>query len=141
MPNGGSREAEILNKMKTFRVIGMALFAVLLSVGLASCSKDDEPESEKINLTGTAWSQNGDDDIVCFNPNGVLVFWDSYPEYKVGNEEEGVYEYARWSIEGHVLSIIESSHTEYWNIISYSSKQMVLERLGTGRQWIFTRVN
>lgn len=127
--------------MKTLRLIGMVLFAALMCVNFAACGgSDDEPENEKINLVGTAWSQNGDDDIFCFNANGELVCWDSYSEYKAG-DEEGVYDYMRWSIEGNVLSIIDESGAEYWNIISYSSKQMVLERQGRDRQWKFTRVN
>ena len=32
--------------MKTFRFIGMALFAVLMCVNLASCSSDDDPTDE-----------------------------------------------------------------------------------------------
>lgn len=31
--------------MKTFRLIGMALLAVVMSVNFASCSNDDEEES------------------------------------------------------------------------------------------------
>ena len=125
--------------MKTFRFIGMAIFAVLMCVNFASCGgSDDELENDKINLVGTAWSQNGDDDIFSFNSNGELVCWDSYEEYKAG-DAEGVYEYAKWSIKDNVLSITWNGGIEHYNIISYSSKKMIVYR--SEGEWIFTRVN
>jgi len=38
---------------KTFRFIGMALMAVLMSVGLAACSSDDDDISDISNIYGT----------------------------------------------------------------------------------------
>ncbi len=45
--------------MKTLRYIGMALFAMVLCVGIASCSDDDDEDSDKIptnaELVNTSW--------------------------------------------------------------------------------------
>lgn len=41
-------------KMRTFRLIGMALIAMLISVNFTACSKDDDNEpTEEIGLVGT----------------------------------------------------------------------------------------
>ena len=52
--------------MKTFRVFGMALFAIVMSVGLASCAKDENPDdrdfsNEKKLTKMLCLDENGDE--------------------------------------------------------------------------------
>ena len=61
--------------MKTFRLIGMALLAVVMCVNLASCSSDDDEEetsSEYKLLLGT-WERSGYD-----TSNGGFNWSDTY---------------------------------------------------------------
>ena len=42
--------------MKTFRLIGMALLAIVMSVGFIACSNDDDDDKEtSTSLVGTTW--------------------------------------------------------------------------------------
>lgn len=41
--------------MKTLRLIGMALFAIVLCVSFASCSDDDDEPQNPSDLIGTVW--------------------------------------------------------------------------------------
>ena len=48
--------------MKTFRMIGMALFAVLMCVNFTSCSSDDDDETqEEFSIVGTWKMIQGDE--------------------------------------------------------------------------------
>lgn len=62
--------------MKTIRVIGMALFAVLLSVGLASCS-EDEP------------SANGEVKLVEANMEVISKYGVSAKKWRISYDSEG----------------------------------------------------
>lgn len=69
--------------MKTFRVIGMALVAVLLSIGIVSCSDDDEDgnlgsvESVTANITGVwyctyqQWTEDGETNSNTYEPSST----------------------------------------------------------------------
>ena len=52
MLNGGDREAKNIVKMKTFRMVRMALMAVLMCVGFSSCSEDEEFTNGENGITG-----------------------------------------------------------------------------------------
>lgn len=63
--------------MKTLRLIGMALIAVIMCVNFAACSDDDEDES------GNAASLIGTWKIEKVATNGVEEEWDGYPYFIV----------------------------------------------------------
>lgn len=67
--------------MKAFRFIGMALFAVLMCVNLASCSSDDEPDNEEVDFTGHTSTEvkiNGKTFWYLTKSSGVNYFeWDN----------------------------------------------------------------
>lgn len=68
--------------MKTFRLIGIALLAIVLCVNFASCSSDDEPSP----IVGT-WKYSSSDDgngTFTFKSNGGLV-WDHREEITSNN--------------------------------------------------------
>lgn len=90
--------------MKTFRIIGMALVAILLSLSFASCSDDDDDNSgANPLLAGTTWKvvsvigQSGDwagfqGHSVTFNGDGSIRF----------SPTTG-WTYAKWSLNGNIL--------------------------------------
>lgn len=66
--------------MKTFRLIGMALLAIVMCVNFASCSDDDEEETGT-NIVGT-WKYTSNEDgtgSFTFKSNGGLI-WDDGEE-------------------------------------------------------------
>ena len=73
--------------MRTLKLIGMALLAIVMCVNFTACSDDDEPEEENsttnINkaIIGT-WAQDGDDDIMVVESNGKLTFYENENDYK-----------------------------------------------------------
>ena len=46
--------------MKTFRLIGIAIMAILISVNFASCSSDDDEEEISASLEGTWYYDYGE---------------------------------------------------------------------------------
>ncbi|MBO5251970.1 MAG: hypothetical protein J6B31_08290 [Bacteroidaceae bacterium] len=83
--------------MKTFRMIGMVLFAVLMCVNFTSCSSNDDDDSteETTNLSkiiiGT-WVQNGDDDIMVIKSDKTLTWYENETDYK-NNEISDIYQW------------------------------------------------
>ena len=72
--------------MKTLRYIGMALVAMVLCVGLASCSDDDEEDGDKIytneELVGTSWRGT-------FEGASITVKFESVTNVSIRAEFEG----------------------------------------------------
>ena len=65
--------------MKTFRLIGMALLAVVMCVNFTSCSDDDEEEQgETFNIEGTWLLQSSKGYIE--NGNDKNTWDESYPD-------------------------------------------------------------
>ena len=101
--------------MKSFRLIGMALVAMMLSFGLSSCSDDDEEDAYKDypQLIVGKWFD--------FTP-GVSAFLD----YKADGSHSGVVSDLQrdyWAIssgnyrlEGNQLTLININPTEEWNV-------------------------
>lgn len=87
--------------MKTFRILGMALFAVLLSVNFVACGGSDDAPTEESpkNLSkiiiGT-WEQDGDDDIIVVKSDGTFTWYYDEIDYKNGE----VAEINTWKIKG-----------------------------------------
>lgn len=61
--------------MKTFRFIGMAIVAIIMSVNFAACSDDDDDNSSNNPLIGTWQEADGGDDylIWTFKADGKAV--------------------------------------------------------------------
>ena len=90
--------------MKTLRLIGMALLAIVMSVSFIACSNDDDDNKEaSTSLVGTTWKvtsvDNADDDLndwtnvtVTFNENGTVTF-----------NPKTVYTYTRWTLNDNTL--------------------------------------
>ncbi|WP_044266488.1 hypothetical protein [Bacteroides timonensis] len=73
--------------MKTLRLIGMAIVAVIMSVNFAACSDDDEEETPTNPLIGTWYEEpdtNGNYMVSTYNADGT----GSEKEYYQGKFEE-----------------------------------------------------
>ena len=97
MQNGGDREAKNIVKMKTFRMIGMALFAILMCVNFASCGNDDENTEKYSELILGTWKK-GDRVTLNFKPDGTLTRYISYGI--VGDETQEGW----WKISGNKIT-------------------------------------
>ncbi len=87
--------------MKTLRLIGTALVAVVLSAGFCACSDDDDDGGDS-GLVGTTWKVTSDPDyegmVVTFNNNHTITYsWNGYSN----SNENTVF----WSVDGDVLTI------------------------------------
>lgn len=141
--------------MKTFRLIGMTFMAIMLCVNFAACSDDDEEGDGGYKLAGTAWTQDGDDDVFCFLNGGEVVTYENYTDYKNGAKAY----HMKWSVSGDVLTLTyngyfengtivpENQSTDYYQITSFSDSKMVLKLIDTddeyaeiGEIWTFNRL-
>lgn len=64
--------------MKTFRLIGMALLAVVMCVNFTSCSDDEEEQGETYSIEGTWLLQSSKGYIE--NSNDKNTWDESYPD-------------------------------------------------------------
>ena len=64
--------------MKTFRLIGMALLAIVMCVNFTSCSDDEEEQGETFNIEGTWLLQSSKGYIE--NGNDKNTWDESYPD-------------------------------------------------------------
>lgn len=90
--------------MKTFRLIGMVLLAILVSVNFAACNDDDEEETGT-SIVGT-WKYTSNEDgtgSFTFKSNGSLV-WDD------GEETTSNHTY---QLNGSELKIIFNDNDDY----------------------------
>ena len=86
--------------MKTFRMIGMALFAVLMCVNFTACSEkggDDENTEKYSELILGTWKK-GDRVTLNFKPDGTLTRYISYGT--VGDETQEGW----WKISGNKIT-------------------------------------
>ncbi len=96
--------------MKTFRLIGMALLAVVMCVNFTSCSDDDEEQGETYSVEGTWLMQSMKGYIE--TSTHKEIFDESYPDLqesklvitKVSNNkyrfEEHIYNNGTWEEDG-----------------------------------------
>lgn len=100
------KQLTIQKTMKTFRMVGMALFAVLMCVNFAACGgSDDDPTEEPTTdlskiIIGT-WVQDGDDDIMVIKSDKTLTWYENETDYK-NNEVSEIYQ---WEVKGEWLNL------------------------------------
>lgn len=86
--------------MKTFRLVGMALIAILLSVGFTSCSKDDNDDSSSIVGVWEYTSNNDGSGTIAFGSDGTLI-WIYDDDYDDLSGSDYTY-----SLKGNTLKIV-----------------------------------
>ncbi|MDE6329454.1 MAG: DUF5004 domain-containing protein [Muribaculaceae bacterium] len=105
---------------KTFRLIGMAIMAILFSASLSACSDDnepDDPDNHDRNLVGTWVTKDSgtnsgvswtDEISITFNTDGT---YSEKAELVFGNESEVWTASGLWSTKDNVLTVtmLESS--------------------------------
>ncbi len=90
--------------MKTFRLIGLALLAIVMSVSFIACSSDDDDNND--SLAGTTWKvvsvDNGHDDstdligtTATLNADGTVTF-----------NPKNVWTYSHWTLNDNTLKIV-----------------------------------
>ena len=145
--------------MKTFRLIGMALFAVLMCVNYASCSSDDDPTEESTtDLSKTiigVWVQDGDDDIMVIKADNTILWYGNEDYYKSGGEpgdiekwevkEEWVYFYQyddnSWKLRKEMRPIEVKNNMISWKDYGYGydSYNEYHDSYGNYRIWTWER--
>ena len=91
--------------MKTFKLIGMALLAIVMSFNFTACSSDNDPQQDENNTTDLSkaiigtWVQDGDDDILVVKSDGTMTWYEDEKDYKA-QEISCIY---TWSIKNNWL--------------------------------------
>lgn len=125
--------------MKTIRIIGMAILAIVISVSFIACSSDDNDETEKDNfvsiITNVAWSQDGDNDIISISKDGTGFMFENSDFYN-SNTKTG-YSFS-WVYSNNTITIKTTGYyengnktesyydTDKWIVTSYSNSKIVL---------------
>ena len=93
--------------MKTFKLIGMALLAVVMSISFIACSSDNDDNKETTtSLSGTTWKvasvDNADENFngwagstATFNADGTVTF-----------KPATGWNYTRWTLSDNTLKIV-----------------------------------
>ena len=114
--------------MKTFRLIGMALMAVLMCVNFAACSSSDDDEEkvpENFSIVGTWKMVNGDMDqwTIIFREDGTGT--DSWTDEGYSDEYEFTY---RLDLDNRTLYIqIPGEGTMAWKIVKISNTEVTMQ--------------
>lgn len=115
--------------MKTFRMIGMALFAVLMCVNLASCSSDDDDDvqvPEDFTIIGT-WKMIEGDDMdqwfIVFNEDGTGHESWIYGEYS----DESTFTYRFDSEDLIIYTQYPNEAPRIWEITKISGKDVTIK--------------
>ena len=123
--------------MKTFRMIGMALVAILMCVNVASCSSDDdEKEPDAFSLVGTWVMEEGDMDgwTVVFRADGTGK--ESWVDDGHDDANELTY---RLDLENRKLYMqVVGGESSVWDIVSYSAKECTLKY--GGETFVFKKI-
>lgn len=133
--------------MKTLRLIGMAIVAVIMSVNFTACSDDDD-EGE-----GKSLSEKLVGHWVLTYEEGFIKE-ENYPDYEWSHEPKDEYEYfghftfradgtysqydldgtsnpqsiEKWTVSGDVITLIEDEFEQYdLKVLEISSSKLVLE--------------
>ena len=103
--------------MKTFRLIGMALVAVLMCVNFASCSSDDEEEVSNKSLKEMLIGRWDNDDHVFIFDNNTIKWYESdalstYGSYTVDDNTKIITAYDAESVHAHKFLVMEIDDTK-----------------------------
>ena len=71
--------------MKKLKFLFLALFAIIVSSALTSCSSDDDEKSASKEFVGT-WNNSGNDDIFVFESDGTFVTYYNETYYLRGEK-------------------------------------------------------
>lgn len=109
-----------------------ALFMVLATVSLTSCSNDDEPDGGSIIGTwqnvGELANAMGVTQYIQFNEGGIFYEVDVYPASLGGDVDV---DKGTWSLSGNTLKI--DGHTS--TLKSVSSSKLVIETMGISQEY------
>lgn len=119
---------------KTFRILGMMLMAVVISMGMTACSESDD-DAVKAEIYGKWYTermevhQSLDPDLagtessitewMDFKDNGTVLFYDTELEEVITGQ---------WTLKGDKLSIYEIDSDEYISYV-YTVKKLTEEDL------------
>lgn len=126
--------------MRTLRLIGMAIVAVIMCVNFTACSDDDDEEQGGNAVVGT-WSTeiytDGDyyTTLITYNADGSCTS----KEYKQNNPNDVETDKGKYQVDGNKLSIWWKSEKEFdepWTCtFTISGKRMTTSENG-GTVWI-----
>jgi hypothetical protein len=126
--------------MRTLRLIGMAIVAVIMCVNFTACSDDDDEEQGGNAVVGT-WSTeiytDGDyyTTLITYNADGSCTS----KEYKQNNPNDVETDKGKYQVDGNKLSIWWESEKEFdepWTCtFTISGKRMTTSENG-GTVWI-----
>lgn len=140
--------------MKTLRFIGMALFAIVLSVNFAACSEEKDDDDDFVALlTSAAWRNSGDNDVFTFSEDGTGFIYECLEDYRNGLEEGSS---LKWTYANGVMTVehyydgdvSDYGYTEVWTVLSSSKTQIVFDVYSEDEDdpeydyvWTLTRIN
>ncbi len=111
--------------MKTFRLIGMALMAVLMSFSLAACSDDDDDEDNGSSSSSIAGIWRGTETEYSLNSSGewevvekdyIALYFSEDGAFAGGSGSETyafLDDFGLWSLNGNTLTITWYDYEEY----------------------------
>jgi len=76
--------------MKTLRLFGVALMAIVLSSSLTACSSDDDGDESSSGITGI-WEVPEDDEIMVLEKDGSYRYYTGYDDPKTRGNEPNPY--------------------------------------------------
>ena len=131
--------------MKTFRMIGMALFAVLMCVNLASCGGDDEEvEPTSKNLLIGTWNKVAEFKRTEFADGSYEENESTSEQFRLvfnSNNKGESYEYENgkwikendftWELNGSKLYMNEGNNEGYVNILELTATKLVADETYT----------
>lgn len=134
------------NKMKTFKLFGMALLAIIMSVGFIACSSDDDNEETGGNtsLVGkwkSEWlGETADEKTFDLNNTEVAEVYSYYTFNSDGTGYElynGTRRYEiQWEILDEVLYVHFDGSTDRFKILKSNKKVMYVQRLNNYKTYI-----
>ena len=130
--------------MKKLKFLFLALFAIIVSSALTSCSSDDDEKVDSKGFVGT-WNNSGDDDIFVFESDGTFVTYYNERYYLRG--EKG--DFGTWKATQNVLSFTwkgeykedgtkseyDDPYTDTWEIAELANDIIKLKFLSTSYKY------
>ena len=128
--------------MRTFRLIGMTLLMVMLTVNFTACSDDDEidkitSEDNTLQLLVGSWEYKDDESVETYQFNADYSYTYSYNSSWENQGETGTY---RYYSDKHILTLVAEGDTNYYGalaIVEVSKDKLILAC--DGNAWEYTR--